>query len=294
MPNDNTAAAVPDAPAAAVPDQNAPPAAPASAPADDAGKVNPPAGEGENEGKQQEPTEAEQAERDEQGRFSKSKVQKRIDELTHARHSAEREVARLQAIVDRHQQPAPAPNINDFDSDAEYESAVRRHDAKEVAREIAADNAREAAGQHQQEAARAVAETYNQRVEAAMTRFPDFKEVVGGAQIQISNEMVQALHESEYGPDLAYQLAKNPAEAQRLAAMGTRQLDRELGRMEAAIAAKTPAAAPAAPAARTTKAPAPATTGAAASSSPANTDPAKMTMAEYEVWRAANGSKYVK
>jgi hypothetical protein len=222
------------------------------------------------------------------------KFQKRIDELTHARHAAERESARLREIVARYEKPEPAPNYNDYATTEEYESAVRRHDAKEGARAVAAETARHAAGQHQQEAARAVAETYNQRVEAAMARFPDFKEVVGGAQIQISNEMVQALQESEYGPDLAYQLAKNPAEAQRLAAMGTRQLDRELGRMEAAIAAKTPASAPAAPAARTTKAPAPATTGAAASSSPANTDPAKMTMAEYEVWRAANGSKYVK
>lgn len=293
MQTENNAPAAPEVPAAAVPDQNAPPAAPASAPADDAGKVDPPAGDGESEGKQQEATEAEQAERDEQGRFSKSKVQKRIDELTHARHTAEREVVRLRAIVERQQQPATAPNINDFATDQEYDAAMLRHNVKEAAREIAADNARDAVDQHQQEAARAVAETYNQRVEAAITRFPDFKEVVGGAKIQISNAMVEALQESEYGPDLAYQLAKNPEEAQRLATMGTRQLDRELGRMEAAIAAKTPATAPAAPAARTTKAPAPASTGAAASSSPANTDPSKMSMPEFEKWMSANGSKYV-
>lgn len=293
MQTENNAPAAPEVPAAAVPDQNAPPAAPASAPADEAGKVDPPAGDGESEGKQQEATEAEQAERDEQGRFSKSKVQKRIDELTHARHTAERESARLREIVARYEKPEPAPNINDFATDAEYESAVRRHDAKEGARAVAAETARDAAGQHQQEAARAVAETYNQRVEAAITRFPDFKEVVGGAKIQISNAMVEALQESEYGPDLAYQLAKNPEEAQRLATMGTRQLDRELGRMEAAIAAKTSATAPAAPAARTTKAPAPASTGAAASSSPANTDPSKMSMPEFEKWMSANGSKYV-
>ena len=233
------------------------------------------------------------AERDEQGRF-KPKIQKRIDELTHARRAAEREAARWRAIAEGGQKATPAPQAHEFASDAEYEAAARRHEVREAAREISADNAQLAADQFQQEAAQAVADTYNQRVQATAARIPDFVDVVSKADIKISPDMLQALQESDYGPDLVYQLAKNPAEAQRLAGLSTRQLDREIGRMEAAVAAKGTPAPTAPPAARTTKAPAPANVGATAGGAPANTDPSKMTMAEYEVWRAANGSKYVK
>lgn len=245
------------------------------------------------EGKQQETTAEEQAERDEAGRFSKSKVQKRIDELTHARHTAEREAAKWRAIAEGAQKPA-APQAHDFATDEEYEAAKRRHEVREVASEISADNARQAADQFQQDASRAIDQTYDQRIEAAKTRLPDFVKVVTGADVTITTDMAAALKESEYGPDLVYQLAKNPEEARRLASLGTRALDREIGRMEAAIAAKATAAPAAPPAARTTKAPAPAGVGATSGGAPANTDPAKMTMSEYEVWRAANGSKYVR
>lgn len=245
------------------------------------------------EGKQQEGETTDPADRDEQGRF-KPKIQKRIDELTHARRAAERETARWRAIAENAQKATPAPQAHEFATDEEYDAAARRHEIREAAREISAENAQEAANQHQQDVAQAVAETYNQRVQAAVARIPDFVDVVGKADIKINNDMLQALQESEHGPDLVYMLAKNPAEATRLASLSTRQLDREIGRMEAAITAKTSAAPAAPPAARTTKAPAPAGVGASAGGAPANTDPSKMTMAEYEVWRAANGSKYVR
>src|SRR5437763_12145115 len=84
------------------------------------------------------------AERDEAGRFQ-SKVQKRINELTHARHAAEREAARWRAIAEGSQKAAPAPQAHEFASDAEYEAAARRHEIREAAREIAADQAKQAA-----------------------------------------------------------------------------------------------------------------------------------------------------
>jgi hypothetical protein len=67
------------------------------------------ADQGTQQGQQQGPndgTATSEAERDEAGRF-KSKIQKRIDELTHARHAAEREAARWRSIAEGSQKAAP-------------------------------------------------------------------------------------------------------------------------------------------------------------------------------------------
>jgi hypothetical protein len=239
-----------------------------------------------------------EAERDEAGRFQ-SKVQKRINELTHARHAAQREAARWRAIAEGSQKAAPAPQAHEFASDAEYEAAARRHEIREAAREIAADQAKQAADQYQQDAEGTIDATYDQRAQEASRRIPDFVEVVGKADIQITHDMLGALKQSAHGPDIVYELAKNPAEAARIASLPAAQMFMALGVMEAAAAAKAttaPAAgsAPAAavvPAARTTSAPPPAATG-SQGAAPPNTDPAKMTLDEFAAWARANGSKY--
>lgn len=234
--------------------------------------------------------------RDEQGRFKSPKLQKRIDELTHERHAAEREAAHWRAIAEG-RKADPAPQAHEYASDEAYEAAKRQHEVRQAAREELAETAKATADRFQQDAAHAIDATYNERATAAAARIPDFVDVVSKADIQITHDMLAAIKESEHGPDITYQLAKNPEQAARLAQMSTAQMYRELGRMEAAIEAKgttaesAPAAAPA-PAARTTNAPAPANTGAPAGAAPANTDPAKMSQAEYEAWRKASGAKY--
>lgn len=233
----------------------------------------------------------EQADRDEKGQF-RSKIQKRFDELTHARHAAEREAARWRAIAEGRQAEA-APQAHEFATDADYETALRRHEAREAARETAAEQAKQAAQHYEQDAAGATDALYNARVQDTISRIPDFAEVVGKADIQITNDMMQALKGSAHGPDIVYQLAKNPVEAQRIASLPSAQMYMALGAMEAAASVNSKAPAPAAaPAARTTGAPPPAKTtdlGAA----PPNTDPSKMSYEEFKAWRRASGSKYV-
>lgn len=254
----------------------------ATPPADGAQQQNgQPAGEQPN---------GDQGERDESGRFQ-SKVQKRINELTHARHQAEREAARWRAIAEGRQAPA-APSRSDYATDEDFQSAQIEHRIETRALKVTADTAQQTADQYQQEAQRAVADAYNQRVQAAAARIPDFADVVSKANIDISPALRDALVDSEHGPDIVYQLAKNPDEAARLSGLSVRQLDREIGRMEATIGAKgsttTP---PPAPAARTTNAPPPAKPGAPAAA-PANTDPSTMNQEQYEAWRRAQGAKY--
>jgi hypothetical protein len=235
------------------------------------------------------------AERDEQGRF-RSKVQKRIDELTFARHAAEREAARWRAIAEGTQKGNPAPQAHEFATDEDYAAAMQQHRIDEAARKVAANQASQAAEQYQQDAASAVDATYDQRAQEAARRIPDFVDVVSKANIPITNDMLGALKASAHGPDIVYALAKNPAEAQRISSLPPAQMFMALGAMEATAAAKVsstaaaPAAAPAS-AARTTNAPPPVSTAGAAAAPP-STDPANMNQEQYEAWRREQGAKY--
>lgn len=243
---------------------------------------------------QQDQNDADPAERDEQGRF-KPKIQKRIDELTHARRAAERERDYWRSQAERQATAAPAPQAHEFATDEEYDAAVRRHEIKQATREEIAETAKATADRFDQDAQHALDQTYGQRVQAAIAKMPDFVQALTNAKVDIPDSMTPALKESEFGPEIAYHYATHPDEAARLAGMSTRQLDREIGRMEATFATKAaPAsAAVAAPAARTTKAPAPAGVGETSGTAPPNTNPDKMSQEEFEVWARANGSKYI-
>lgn len=304
MQTENTAPAAPAAAAPAAADANqvitTPPAngaeapgAPAAteAPAGDAGKQGEPQEkqEGANSGTE---GEGDPADRDEQGRF-KPKLQKRIDELTAARRQAERDRDFWRSQAETRQAPPAAPNPDDYASDDDYQQALLDHRIESGINRKLSTEAQQRADQADQQANSVRDQTYAERMRATAARIPDFAEVVGKSNLDVSQALVDALKDSEYGPDIAYQLAKNPAEAARLSQMDMRTLDRTLGRMEADLAKTTPAHAPAAPAARTTNAPAPARTGAPAGAAPANNDPSKMSQTDFETWARANGAKLI-
>lgn len=239
---------------------------------------------------QQSQVEGDGSDRDEQGRY-KSKIQKRFDELTHARHAAEREAAHWRAIAEG-RKASPAPQPYEFSSDADYEAAARRHEAQEAAKDALTEQAREMADRYGQDAETALNATYDERARQVATRIPDFVEVVSKADIPITPEMQNALKQSAYGPEIVYQLAKNPEEAMRIASMPPALMYMTIGQMQGAAAANAAPSKAAAPAARTTGAPPPAKTndlGAA----PPNTDPSTMSMEEFKAWARANGSRHV-
>lgn len=256
----------------------------------------PPAGEAGKQGEPQEKQEGategegEHAERDEQGRF-KPKLQKRIDELTRARHQAERDRDYWRQQAEARQAPPAAPKPEDFASDDDYQQALLDHRIESGINRKLSTEAQQRADMADQQANEVRDQTYAERMRAATVRIPDFAEVVGKANIDVRQEVIDAIKDSDHGPDIAYHLAKNPDEARRLSQMDTRTLDRAIGRMEADFAAKGTAAP--APAARTTNAPAPARTGAPAAAAPANNDPSKMNQTDFEAWMRANGSRIV-
>lgn len=276
-------------PAAPIVDASAPPAAaaPASAAVPDAPAVdtNTPAPADDDTSKQQE------QDRNDKGQF-KSGIQKRIDDLTFRRNQAEREAAHWKSVAESRTAPA-APKPADFASDEDFDAAMLEHRIETGVNKGLARTAEAQVDKFNREAQSAAAETYNQRVAAAQAAIPDFVDVVGKSDVVMTPALQEALMDSDKGPELVYHLAKNPAEAERLNGLSDRQMNREIGRLEATLGTTTAKAAPTPPAARTTSAPPPATPGTPASA-PANTDPSNMGQAEFESWAKANGSKYIR
>lgn len=236
------------------------------------------------------------AERDEKGRFKG--VQPRIDELTRKRHEAEREAAYWRGVATQGKaQPSadskPAapdkPTPDKFSDYAEFVEALA--DWKADQRISQALEAREANAAEKRQA-ETRSQTWAQRQDAARAAVADYDDVIGAAETPVAQHVAEALLESEHGPALAYHLAKNPAELQRLNSLSAREADRTIGRLEERLAAQAAPAADAAPV-KTSTTPKPA---AVSASQGRSTTPnlATASMDEYVRIRKAQGARWAR
>lgn len=197
--------------------------------------------------------------------------QRKIDRL-------ERENAAKQAILDQllQKQGAPAPTTPAAEPTSE--DKVAAYIAKQVEERLAAreEAARQAELQKQ----------FNQRYEAVRSVNPDFDEVIATCEAQVSPALNHVFLTSEHGPALMYQLAKNPAELDRLSRLAPLDAAREIGRLEAQAASGT--ATPKTTTKPTTlvRKPAPVPITPVTARGPTNVKPVSdMTQDEYNAWR---------
>ena len=92
----------------------------------------------------------------------------------------------------------------------------------------------------QQKHQKEVIEAYHDREEEARTKYDDFEQVAYNPNLPITTEMAQAIQYSDIGPDLAYHLGANPKEAERISRLPPLLQAKEIGRIEAKLAADPP------------------------------------------------------
>jgi hypothetical protein len=186
-------------------------------------------------------------------------VAKRIGKALAAQRAAEQraEAAEAKLLEQPESRPAPAkpaaeiappaaaeePESKNFDTYEAYNKAlVKFMLAQDRATEAKTAGDRKAADA---EAAKGLA--WNERVEAAKAKLPDFADKMAeAAELPISKAMHETIFESERGPEVAYYLASNPEEAARIEKLGPLAAAREIGKIEAGIAAPPVKPAPAA------------------------------------------------
>lgn len=215
-------------------------------------------------------------------------VQKRIDRAVRQKYEAEARTKMLEerlAALEQRGQPAPIPRqviddteptIDKFDNFDQYVAAKAEYIAKRQIEATLSERERRQAAEREAAERTKTVDSWTKRVAAATAEMPDFEDVLASSDVPMTPPMQQAIMESDVGPKLAYYLANNPEEAEKIATMSPVGAIRALGRIEERLSTTKPVI-------KTTNAPAPITpvgTRAAVAK-----DPGKMSDAEYAKWR---------
>ena len=171
--------------------------------------------------------------------------------------------------------PSDKPKLDDFETYDQYTEALTDWKFEQKAKEQESKSREQAL---RNEAKQRV-ETYGAKADEFAKENPDFDEVVAESDV-FTPIMVQAIQESDVGPEVAYYLAKNPEEASKIARLGIVAMNRAIGRIEAKLESKE-----AKPAVKTTNAPPPIKPVSKSASTTVDPYNTQMDADEYAKWR---------
>ena len=175
--------------------------------------------------------------------------------------------------------PVNPPMPDDFDNAAKYAEALAEQKAQQLVQQ------REAA----QQQARLV-EAYHEKEEEARGKYDDFEQVAYNPNLPVTDVMAQSIQASDVGPDIIYYLGSNPKESARIANLSPILQAKEIGKIEAKLAADPPVR-------KTSTAPAPiAPVTARSTSTPAydTTDPRSVKAMSTSEWIEAERLRQIK
>jgi hypothetical protein len=237
--------------------------------------------------KQQE-LDLQQAELDKQQAKAKEKDpdQHRIDVLTKARRSAERERDEertkrlaLEEELKTAKKSIPAkdkPKLDDFEGEAEFLEALADWKVDQKLRDHEEQTTKATRESTEKKAIDEEYEALDSKMEKGRDKYPDFNELVLDENLKLSEAVIEAVLFSDIAEDVLYYLGKHPDESARISKLPAMKAAHELGKIEAKLTAPPPKK-------KTTQAPDPiipvATTGAI------DKDPGQMTPREYREWR---------
>ena len=177
------------------------------------------------------------------------KLEKRFSELTKARKQAEENAAKAQAekeqlearlreYEDRQPQQPKAdespigrePKADQFDDAFEYAKALAEWSAEKALY----DRDQQDLNRKAEEERQIVLKTWSEKLQKAKPNLADFDEIVNSTQVVVSNEVRDAIIESDVGPEILYHLASlDGEEAERFQALPMAKALREIGKLEA-------------------------------------------------------------
>jgi chromosome segregation ATPase len=233
----------------------------------------------------------------EQEKKPNPKLEKRFSELTKQRELARQEAERerqakveLEAKVKELEgkiNPAPVvgddvePKPEQFRDAYEYAKALAEFSAEKALKERDKQEAERKAQEQRQK----ILETWAERQTATKAELPDYEEMIASSDVSVSDQVRDAILESEVGPRILYHLAENPEVAQAINALTVQSALKMIGRLEAKFE-KAPEEAPK-PVATKSKAPAPISPIRGSGAVPDVSDADKM---DYQQWKAMRKS----
>jgi len=164
-----------------------------------------------------------------------SQLTKQRNEERAAREAAEAKARDLEAKLAEKDKPFEPVNIDGKPDPEKYTDAFKY--AEDLTKWTVKQENLEREKQQKEAQAKAdaekIAKTWKERQDNFIKTTPDYGDVLESAKtIEVSNEVRDAILESDVGPQLLYHLAQNPDEAERLKGMTVGGALRALGRLE--------------------------------------------------------------
>ena len=194
------------------------------------------------------------------------KLEKRFSELTKQREMARQEAdrerqraanleARLEALERgskpvKQDEPNKEPQPSDFTDAFEYAKALAEYSTAKALENRDKQEAERKANEERQK----VMTSWQTKLEAAKSELPDYEEMIASSDVVVSDQVRDAILESDVGPKILYHLAENPEVATKISGLSLTSALREIGKLEARF--EKTAEAPK-PAVRKSNAPAP-------------------------------------
>lgn len=191
-------------------------------------------------------------------------VQKRIDELTRQREDERRRAEAAEARLDRalaalekntgvsakdtkqildESDPEPVKPTKDPNNPEAYDDALERYILEKSSwitrREVKASLAEVEKSRKDEELAshiKTMQDSYKSKVEKAREKYADYSEIAESPDVMVSPIMAQGIFSMDDGPEIAYHLGKNPAEAERISKLPPQVQLMELGKISARLA----------------------------------------------------------
>ena len=129
------------------------------------------------------------------------------------------------------------PQVNDFESYDDFMKESIKYDLRKEEEQKRAKEHQGKIAERQKEIDR---DFYSRVAKVQSEKLPDYDEVIRSASINLSNEVLQAIKESEVGPEVAYHLAKNPEVITKINQMSLPSAVREIGKIEAKLTTVEP------------------------------------------------------
>ena len=156
-------------------------------------------------------------------------IEKRFAKLTRERYEAQDRIEALERKLHEQESIKNQKPREDFTDDEWIEKVAND---KAEALFLARDEEQRTYAKQQQAAAEKQ-EQWKGKVASMNADIPDFNEVMSrSADVEIPRDVLRTIAESDVGPKIAYHLAKNPSEADKLFSMDTRSRDRYVTRLE--------------------------------------------------------------
>ena len=179
---------------------------------------------------------------DDDGENTKDKVQKRINDLTKLRRTAERErdwerakraeleeeLGKLKSKVP----PADKPDRSNYEDDTDYLEALTDWKVSEKLKENGTKSSKETEELNEKNEMHEAFEEIDSVIVKGKEKFADFEEVALNSDLKISLDMTEAILSSSIPEKILYHLGKNPDLSAEIAEMKSVQVIKEILKIE--------------------------------------------------------------